>query len=532
MSDWNVSKESTFLELLESGWFQQFLRQLSQFTPFSFWIKKDEDLLFSSNGLIGSYEKRKISCDSFELSLGISDEADQFPAQVKNAFVKILHDTINQQFQIEDELNSFSAEMLDRYEELNLIYELSHCLGAVFQLDELLDVLLEKIEAALDVDRISIMLFDEATEELVITAARGFDLAQLESHRMSLKEGISGYVLRRGEALWVENVNSMPKGFDTKYGDYKSESFISVPMILSHLKDRDIPVGVINVTEKRTFDGFTSGDLKLLNAIASFAAISIHNNRLVEKVRESERIKRELEIAETIQLGLLPSVFPHFPDLQIAGRCRSAKKVGGDYFDFVVRKERQLDLVIGDVSGHNVSAALMMAMTRSVLRSLMHEKISVSHVLRRANKLLFEDMNQTGFFISIFLMRYDRKTHTLTYANGGHHPVLWFQAKSGKIVPLDAEGLLLGVMSKVEFEEKSVRVEPDDILVMYTDGVVEASNSNGRMFGYGNLKRSVIRLAEKSAQEIVDAIFDRLSDFSQDKSQKDDITMQVLKFTR
>lgn len=519
----------TQTSILNSSWFEDILTQVAPITPFSFWIKENQNLIFSSNGRGNGCSRESFICNGLNLTLGFSTTDVNYSEEAKEALKQFLQQIINNRFQFEDEMNSFSAELLSRYEELNLLYELSQDLAAVFDLNKIFEVLLEKIEIVLDVARISIMLFDENTEELVVVAAKGFDVTQLENHRTSLKESISGYVLQRGEPLFVENVRKIPNDIKINAGNYKSESFISVPMICLPEKGEEIPIGVINVTEKRDAGSFTSSDLKLLNSVASIAAITIYNNRLIETVRESERLKKELEIAETIQLGLLPNHFPELDDLEISGRCRSATNIGGDYFDFCLEDNERLDLVIADVSGHNVSAALMMAVTRSVLRSLMQESMPVGELLNRANKLLFEDLNRAGFFISIFLMRYNRYTKELTYVNGGHHPVMWYRGKSKEIHHLDAEGLLLGVLPDVIFEEKSIILQPKDILVMYTDGLVEASSPEGSVFGYENLEQTIAKVAATSAENIVDTIFKKANDFIHQDLQKDDLTLQVLK---
>ena len=514
---------------LETDCFEGIMLKINQLIPFSFWIKREGCLIFSSNGTENGYLEESLQCEDTTLTLGISPDVQKYSLGLKETFVQLLQLVLNNQSRVEAEMNSFSAELLNRYEELNLLYELSQSIGADFELDKIFDVLIEKIEIVLDVARISIMLFEEETEELIVVAAKGFDVKQLENHRISLKEGISGYVLRRGEPLLVQNGSKIPNDVKVHTRDYKTESFISVPLICTHVEGNEIPIGVINVTEKRNTKSLTSGDLKLLNSVASIAAIAIYNNRLIETAKESERMKKELEIAETIQLGLLPNHFPVLPDLEIFGRCWSATNIGGDYFDFYIENEDRVDLVIADVSGHNVSAALMMAVTRSVLKSLMQESIPVSEVLNRANRTLFEDLNRAGFFISIFLIRYNRKTKELTYANGGHHPVMWYRGKTREINQLDAEGLLLGVLPEVQFQEKSVTVKSKDILVMYTDGLVEIDSPEGVILGYDKLKSDIAHSAGESAKELGKLIFEGVQDFNHNTIQKDDLTLLVLK---
>lgn len=528
MSEWCPNRVSVVEEILSSSWLCEMLGELSRCLPFSFWLRADGILVFGSNGSQNQWERRDINIDDLCIEVGISPHANAHCPDLSDPFIQFLSDAIMARITNEEHINAFSAELLDKYEEINLFYQLTAMIGAESDLDNICKTLLEKIDGVINGQRISIMLFDRSTNELIIVAARGFDISQLENHRISLKEGISGYVLRRGEPLVVKNKKEMPKDMPVSTRKYKSESFVSAPMICSLSEGSDVPIGVINVTEKRGVDHFTSADMKLLTSIASIASIAIHNSMLIERVRQTNRLEKELEIAETIQLGLLPGEFPSLKDLEIAGQCRSAKKVGGDYFDFVLTDE-SVNMIVADVSGHNVSAALMMAMARSVLRAQMQKTKSVSQILHQANKLLFEDMSRAGFFISIFLLRYNRITRKLTYSNGGHHPVLWHRAREKASVPLDAEGLVLGVLPQVEFEEKSVVLEPGDLLVMYTDGIVEATDPKGRVFGIRRLKNLIKKSVDAPPKGIIEKILQRLDDFNAKRAQTDDFTIQILK---
>ncbi|HDL18100.1 MAG TPA: GAF domain-containing protein, partial [Bacteroidetes bacterium] len=426
-----------------------------------------------------------------------------------------------------------SAEIVNKYEELNFLYDLSQSLGALLKPGKIFNIILEKIELSLNADRSSIMLFNEKSQTLDIAAALGFDIQKVENPRVSIEKSISGYVLQNGEALMVETLQDIPPEIELKKrDDYKSQSFISVPMIVSPMKIDNNKIGVINVTEKRNREPFSSGDLKLLNSIASMAAIAIYNNQLLKKVLESERLKRDLEIAEQIQSGMLPTRFPDLPELEIFGRCIPAKNVGGDYFDFFLNDNGCLEMVMADVSGHNIGAALMMANTRSVLKSLIHASSSVNEILYRANKLLYDDMNRSGLFISVFLLRYDRSKRRLSFANGGHHPVIWYRAKQNRFVKLDADGLLLGVLPEVDFEEKTVILHPGDLLIMYTDGVIEASDASGNLFGYNRIEKLIAANFALPVRKLADKIFREVKFYSNSTDQADDITLQIMKVKR
>lgn len=528
---WKAPSEIDLEEILNSESIRGWLGTLASLLPFRFAIRHEGKTLFSSNGSVPAGKGIPIGLEKgihFHLVVnatngGVSEES-------KKALARLLQIVLKERIRLEHELNSLSAELLEKYEELNLLYDLSQTLGAQFNLGRVFEIILRRVEELLDVQRISIMLYDEEREELEIAAARGFDPSKLDRTRISIFEGISGYVLRTGKPLLVESLENLPGEVKWKRRPgYTTDSFISVPMVCSPEGEKDIKIGVINVTEKRTGEPFRSGDLKLLQTIASNAAIAIYNSKLIDKVKESERLQKELEIAEQIQKRLLPSSYPVLPDLELAGACRPARKVGGDYFDYFLDQERRLNLVIADVSGHNVGAALMMAVTRSVLRSILRESIPAARVLEQANALLFEDLNRSGYFISIFFARFDRREKTLTFANGGHHPLFLYRARTREVEALDADGLLLGIMPRVLFEEKTVALESGDVLVMYTDGIIEAMREDRQLFSHERLKQVIRENAQKGAGQIVDAILEAVDRFSGKKVHDDDITLQILK---
>ncbi len=530
MSDWTLSKIDTYNECVRSDWFSKILNDLTQIFPFPVSIKNGDRTIFSKGTIQGKIEKKIVFDDNFTLTCEFPTNNESLGQNISDDFCSLVKNILIERFNTEFEINSLSGEILDKYEELNLLFDFSQSLGSHLTLDRIFNIILEKVEIALDVDRASIMLYNEGSKTLEVVDSYGFDKKKLETRQISVEKSVSGYVLKNGQALMVDDLNNLPDEVELKNKkEYNSQSFITVPMIFSPIQVSQNKIGVINVTEKRNKKPFSSGDLKLLNSIASMAAIAIYNNRLLEKVLESERLRRDLEIAETIQLGLLPIDFPKLPDLEIYGRCSSAKNIGGDYFDFFLDKNHRLDMLIADVSGHNVSAALMMANTRSVLKSLMQESIPVNEILARANNLLFADMNRAGFFISVFLIRFDRLNRKVNYANGGHHPVFKHQKKTKSFEKLDADGLLLGVLPEVQFEEKTLILEPGDSLVMYTDGLIETSNAKGELYGYQNLKRMISQTAKKNAHDMVDEIFLNLESFSNSASQNDDITLQIMK---
>ena len=440
--------------------------------------------------------------------------------------VPLLAGLISRRAKDEFELDSLSAEILDKYEEINLLYDISGALGAIFDTELICRLVLEKAMRVIEVRKASVMLLDE--EEGVLRIAAGVGIPKGASVTVRLGEGISGRVAQTGKPLLLDNVEDLPPDWRGEGRGYRAKAFVSVPLVCSTQRAEGKVLGVINMADKKSGQPFTSEDLKLLTAIASQAAIAIYNSQLVEELREAERVRREMEIARRIQMSLLPERPPEVEGLELAGRCVPASAVGGDYYDFFVA-DGKVGLLIADVSGHSVGPALMMAITRSALRSEIARGRSPAEVLAATNAAMYEDLSRAELFISMFYASYDKGTRTLTYANGGHNPPFVWRAREGKCTPLDADGMLIGILEDVCYEERATELRPGDVLVLYTDGVTEARNERGEQFGEERLHRAVEERGHLSAQELLDDIYRRVREFSGGLAQRDDITMVVMK---
>lgn len=244
---------------------------------------------------------------------------------------------------------------------------------------------------------------------------------------------------------------------------------------------------------------------------------------------ENSRMLRDMELARQIQFSLLPAAPPELSGVVLAGCCVPATQVGGDYYDYYLREDGQVDLVIADVSGHSIGAALMMVEFRSLLRSRVHSFSSTGDMLVFLNDLLYDDLNQSGLLITLFFIKYDQLTRTLAYSNAGHVLPLLVRMDGEQCRELDAEGLILGVKKGVEFEEKQIRMQAGDLLFLHTDGIVESENSSGEHFGIDRLCAIVQARHSEAPQAIIDAVLREVSIFRGAAPQEDDVTMIVMK---
>ncbi|MCK9608554.1 MAG: PAS domain S-box protein [Methylomonas sp.] len=240
--------------------------------------------------------------------------------------------------------------------------------------------------------------------------------------------------------------------------------------------------------------------------------------------------QNEIRIAQQIQATLSPSSAIKTDNFAITGLCVPADKVGGDYYDYFFRNETHLDIVIADVSGHSIGPALFMVETRSALRAQHNLSITPAETLGILNKFLFNDLNNADYFITLFYMQVDQIGRQIKYANAGHPPPILLNRLRNDFIELDADGLIVGIRQEVMFEEKSISLVDGDVILFYTDGLIEAESPQQEFFGLERVKRIFLENSHLPPQAIIDALYAALKRFCQKSRFDDDITLMVFKW--
>jgi len=272
--------------------------------------------------------------------------------------------------------------------------------------------------------------------------------------------------------------------------------------------------------------------------VFSFIVHNLLNERKTQREKESleremARKDAELQIAAEIQKSFLPETILQIDGFEIAGTSIPAKEVGGDFYDvmpfeIIPFNKQRVGVMIADVSGKGVPAALFMALSRIVIRVSATWFSKSSEAIAFANPIISRD-SKTGMFVTVFYCVLDNTAHNITYVNAGHNPPLLIRAGSDEAEELEATGIAIGAMDDAPFEQKEVPLASGDLLVLYTDGVTEAVNDKEEMFEIPRLMDIVLASRSLTAQEIVDAIIKGVNDFSQNQPQYDDITLMVVK---
>jgi sigma-B regulation protein RsbU (phosphoserine phosphatase) len=274
---------------------------------------------------------------------------------------------------------------------------------------------------------------------------------------------------------------------------------------------------------------FTSGDRISLSALAGYLGVALNSARLLAEAREAEALRHEIAFAQQIQQSLLPERLPEFRNLEVAARCIASAQVGGDLYGFHKLDADQWAFIVADVAGHGLGAAFIMASLRSTLRSEAKPGNGPAHILQNSNNLLADDTRGNDVYATVFAAVYSEHQNLLRYSNAGHPPALLWKAASRECCELHEGGMALGLFRDETYEEKSVSLRTGDILVMYTDGVVETKNAKGELYGDRRFRQAIASHAESSPAVLVDAVLRSVEDFRGRARQNDDVTILIFK---
>ena len=410
---------------------------------------------------------------------------------------------------------------------LNALLEVSRALGAEMHLDSLLPVIIQKTTEVMDAERSSLFIYDSDTDELWSKVAEGLDEKEI---RFPSGVGIAGDVAKSLKTANIPNAyddNRFNPEFD-KQTNFRTKSVLCMPMTTR----KGELIGVIQVLNKADGGVFLEQDEVLLEALCTQAGVAIVRARLTEAFLEKQRIEESLKLAADIQMGMLPSTFPAFPerkDFDLYAGIIPAKEVGGDFYDFFLIDKKHLCFVIGDVSGKGIPAALFMALTKTQIKASSSRRRTPGDVLFRANNDLCHE-NESGMFCTLFYGILDTETGEVTYANAGHNPPYLVRPDGDASQIETTGGIALGVMDEMPFDTSTLTLSKGDSIYLYTDGVNEAMNEKDEEYSYERLETFLNDRKNGSVSETVDASLDSVKVFAGSAPQSDDITVLIVKY--
>src|SRR5881409_376308 len=351
----------------------------------------------------------------------------------------------------------------------------------------------------------------------------------LRLHTIGAGEGLIGRVWQTGQSVCMVEFSEAPE-----LGKLRGSAFGSASIMAASLRYGNQDLGVLALANGPVGPAFSQADFVVFKSLAEQSAFALYNAIIYSMANEKKRLDHDLEIAKDIQRILLPSEAPAINGFQISGINVPAGQVSGDYFDYIRVDDERLGVAIADVSGKGVPASLIMAICRSVLRAEAARNPSPADVLRKVNRQLYPDIKE-DMFISMAYLILDHERNGITLARAGHDAPLLYQRRSEIVAPVKSPGMVVGIDSGSVFDrltvDFAVSLERDDCLVLYTDGVTEALNTEGDEFGVDRLMQSVRSSAKDGAQAIVKKIIQDVRDFSGPEPQNDDMTLIAIRKT-
>jgi phosphoserine phosphatase RsbU/P len=388
-------------------------------------------------------------------------------------------------------------------------------------LDEVLDTIFDSIKELINYSAAVIYVIDARSGEVSEFKTRGYLPESISEDFLATGSGIIGWVIRNRTGEIVDDVKR-----DARYVKVRAETRSEVAAPLIRADGRVI--GVINL-EADHVSGYEARDLELLTMFASLAASAIDHTLLYRQVLRQRRVESELELARKVVEGLMPRSFPLVKDFDIYGTTVPFREVGGDLLDFIDSISDRLVVMVADVSGKGLAAALIMVAFRAYFHATVINELSMRVVMARVNRLV-HDTTDGERFITCFYGLIDPENKRLLYISAGHNPPLLLRG-DGTTELLDrGGGLPLGVFETSRYSESVVEFRPGDVLVMYTDGVVEARDTRDEEFGMKRLEEVVRASRDRRAHEIVKAITEAVDAHSSEVGgPEDDLTVSVIK---
>ena len=440
----------------------------------------------------------------------------------------LLGPLLTQLVQTEGETLQVAEELTHRYEEIDLLYTISDVLGRTIGLEEAASVIVREVSKVVGARRASILVHDAEHGILCPVAGWGVDVSDFKPIPIDDEISVAARVFRECAAeLRNASDDGTWKDPSIMARPYRGRAFLSVPIVYPGPDGVARPVGVINLTDRMSEDVFGHGHAKLVTAIAHQIGATIENARLVELDRQRQRVRQELQLAHDLQLRLLPSPTLLGSQNDVAAICRPAESVGGDFYQFVRLPGSQVGVMLGDVSTHGFAAALIMALVLSAAGIHAVAAESPEAALDQLLASVNSELAETEMYLSLFYGVADAERGILRYANAGH-PYAFRIPGDGPPVRLEATAPPLGLGEPGAIEGISVKWDHDsDMLVLFSDGITEAKNRSDEPFGEARVLDIVREARNSPAVEIVEAVFDSVSSFSDVAA--DDRTVLVLK---
>ncbi|HEY4216881.1 MAG TPA: GAF domain-containing SpoIIE family protein phosphatase [Gemmatimonadaceae bacterium] len=441
------------------------------------------------------------------------------------SFMAFLLPVVTQYLQSALEVEHAASELAERYEEINLLYTISEILGRTVALDEATKTILSEVSETVGARKATVLVHDRATNTLRAVAALGADLASVPIIKVDDTCSVSAKVFRTQHPMLAEPEQMLCP----EEASYRRGAMLSVPIMWTAPAPRGAePLGVVNLSDRRSGQPFTAGDQKLIAAIATQIGTAIQNTRLVRASVEQQRLAHEMQLAHDLQMKLLPNNGIVAPHATVAARVVPAESVGGDFYNLFRLGRGKTGVMIGDVSGHGYQAALIMALTMSAAAIHSQATIDPGEMLHALMSTLREELAMTEMFISAFYAAIDPAARELCFSNTGH-PHAFLLADGKDFERLAASDPPLGMDDRRPATSRRPWMPEKDLLVLFTDGVSDARNKAGERLGEERILDAIRAHRHETPAVILDRVFEVLDAHITTAPRRDDLTIVLLR---
>jgi phosphoserine phosphatase RsbU/P len=418
---------------------------------------------------------------------------------------------------------------LDLHPTIRLLLDIVGKFNSTMDPSRLLHDIIESTKGMVEAEASSLFLLSDGGKNLELTIPTGPATAEVSGKKIASDHGISGWVVQHQQPVLITDVQSDPRfqGELLSNPNFQSRNMICVP--LNNNQGKTIGVlQAINIKE----DFLNEEMLRLFQTLANQAATALENVHVKQQQLAAELVNKELEVATEIQARFFPQQTPNLEGYEVAGCSIPAKDVGGDYYDFIPNPEPgQHGFVVADVTGKGVPASLLMATMRATLRAnIQNNPNDIVQALRQVNGDIYRDSPIDKFITSIYC-NLDYESHELNYVNSGHNPPYIVRANDNRIEELDQGGVMLGIMEEIDLLKATLSIDKGDILMLFSDGVTEATNPSGELFSEERFEQWLLDHNQLSAEKMKDALLKTLRDYADGSPQSDDITFIIVKRT-
>lgn len=414
-------------------------------------------------------------------------------------------------------------EIHDKANELEYLFNISNLTNQIYDMKDLFSEIVVLLSSAFNSARVSIMLINEQTGKLYVESSLGIEPDIIAKIENSINvEKISSKVVNLGMVIFANDIEKAGIGRNKKLR-YSRPSFLSVP-----IRSKNMPIGVINISEPRSGTRYTQEMTRTLQTIANQVGHAYESIKSYIERIEHEKIRKEVDIMKMLQNALLINDFSDYKNVSVFAKMKPADIVGGDFYDIYKFSPFKIGFVIGDVSGKGLPASLYMAVSRSVIKAYAFQMDNPEKLLAAANNVLVDD-SRVGMFVTMFYGLLDLEKGILEYANAGHNQQYVYKIRKGDFIPLASRGIPLGISGSEAYQTSQIALDSGDIIFAFTDGVTDAVNQKGEDFGLQRLHKVVKDYSAMSAPTLVNSIIREVEAWSSGTSQWDDITIVVFK---